>query len=334
MKDPDQSERMFVPLALVQLPPFPTVAVKVLKLASNTDSSLQQLGDTVAADPVFGSEILKIVNSPLYGLPNPICSIMGAVALLGTEYVKGLAVTIGVRAYLGCALGNPSVRAIWRHSLATGLLAEELGRVSHLEQGIAYTAGIMHDIGRVALAVLAPREYTDFLREAHGSRCDCRLLEQRFFSEDHCRIGRRMALAGPPAPVGTDCRASPRPAEWEPQLGSGHRRFGMPHCRRRRLPRCPGTGHQRLHGAAAGNDYRPARTHGGGRRGHDLSYRRQDQLHRVHMTVCPDAQSATSRTRVLSHHQQQASEHGNEAQHQELSSAYSAPVPHSQAPTQ
>lgn len=195
MQESGQAERMFVPLALVQLPPFPTVAVKVLKLASNTDSSLQQLGDTIATDPVFGSEILKIVNSPLYGLPNSICNIMGAVALLGTEYVKGLAVTIGVRAYLGCALGNPAVRAIWRHSLATGLLAEELGRVNYLEQGIAYTAGIMHDIGRVALAVLAPREYADFLREAHGSQSDCRLLERQFFAEDHCQIGLRMARA-------------------------------------------------------------------------------------------------------------------------------------------
>ena len=59
MMESGQRERMFVPSALVQLPPFPTVAVRVLKLASDTDSSLQQLSDTIATDPVFGSEILR-----------------------------------------------------------------------------------------------------------------------------------------------------------------------------------------------------------------------------------------------------------------------------------
>ena len=180
--------------ASVRLPPFPQVATRVLQLASKNDSSLHQLSALILTDQAFSSEVLTIVNSPLYPVHTPVTSILQGIAALGLERVKGLAVTVGVRAYLRGALGNPSLRAIWRHSLACALLAEEYAGFSLVDKGTAYTAGIMHDIGRAALAVIQPGRYANLLQSVEAEASELLARERELFGCDHCQTGRRLAV--------------------------------------------------------------------------------------------------------------------------------------------
>ncbi len=182
-----------VPWALVRLPPFPKVATRVLQLVSKNDSSLYQLSNLIASDQAFSSEILTVANSPLYPIRTPVISILQGIALLGLERIKGLAVTVGVRAYLGGALQNPSLRGIWRHSLACALLAEEYAGASLMDKGTAYTAGIMHDVGRAALAVIQPELYARFLQSVQEEPWEVLQREQELFEVDHCEVGRCLA---------------------------------------------------------------------------------------------------------------------------------------------
>ncbi len=182
-----------VPWALVRLPPFPLVATRVLQLVSKDDSSLRQVSALISTDQVFSSEILTIANSPLYPNRRPVTSIVQGIATLGLERIKGLAVTVGVRVYLGGALENSSLRAIWRHSLACGLLAEECVDQSLMDKGTAYTAGIIHDIGRVALAVIRPEPYASFLQSVQGEPLEAIQRERELFEIDHCEVGRQLA---------------------------------------------------------------------------------------------------------------------------------------------
>ena len=183
-----------VPWALMRLPPFPQVATRVLQLVSKNDSSLHQLSALISTDQAFSSEILTIVNSPIYPVHTPVTSILQGIASLGLERVKGLAVTVGVRAYLRGAQGCPSSQAIWRHSLACALLAEEYAGSSLMDKGTAYTAGIMHDIGRAALAVIQPGRYASFLQGFQEEPCEVLRRERELFELDHCEAGRRLAV--------------------------------------------------------------------------------------------------------------------------------------------
>jgi len=189
-----QENFMRVAWNLARLPPFPLVATRVLHLVAKNDSSLHQLSALISTDQAFSSEILTIVNSPVFPIHTTVTSIQQGIAALGLERVKGLAVTVGVRAYLGGALKNPSLQAIWRHSLACALLAEEYAGSSLMDKGTAYTAGIMHDIGRAALAVIPPGRYADFLQSIQEEPLQVLRREHELFELDHCEAGRRLAV--------------------------------------------------------------------------------------------------------------------------------------------
>ena len=176
----------------VQLPPFSPVAAKALQLANQDDSSLARLADLIASDLAFSSEILSIANSAFFSLSQMVNSVQQAVALLGMERIRGVAVTIGLRNFLGASVKHPVLEVCWQHSLACAMVAEELASAVKLDRGVAYTGGIMHDVGRVALAVIHSQQYADFLENVCGAPEELLLLERKAFSIDHCEAGRRL----------------------------------------------------------------------------------------------------------------------------------------------
>jgi HD-like signal output (HDOD) protein len=181
-----------LPWANLRLPPFPQVAIRVLQLAGNENVQLHQLSDLISSDPAFASEVLTIANSLLYAPRFPVTSIQHAIAVLGANHLQGLCVTVGVRAYLGGALSRPSMRAVWRHNLACGLIAEQLASAGFMDKDSAYTCGVIHDIGRLALAVIRPREYAILLGMQSGPPGSILEGERDLFGLDHCEAGRRL----------------------------------------------------------------------------------------------------------------------------------------------
>jgi HD-like signal output (HDOD) protein len=180
------------PWAHLRIPPFPQIAIRVLQMANNPDVSMRHLSDLISTDPAFSSEVLTIVNSPLYAIRSPINSVLHAIAVLGSNSLKGVCLTVGVRAYLGKSLEHDSLRAIWRHSLACGLIAQELAVAGSISKDAAYTAGVMHDIGRLALAVIRPKEYAALIMSHSGSSSSMLERERDLFGFDHCEAGRHL----------------------------------------------------------------------------------------------------------------------------------------------
>ncbi len=181
-----------MPWAHLRLPPFPRVAVRVLQLVNNENVQLHQLSDLISSDPAFASEVLTIANSAVYSLRFPASSVMQAIAALGANHLQGLCLTVGVRAYLGKSLSHPAMHAIWRHNLACALIAEQLACSGSLDKDVAYTSGVMHDIGRLALTTVRPREYALLLGKHQGSPASILQDERDMFGWDHCEIGRQL----------------------------------------------------------------------------------------------------------------------------------------------
>ena len=176
--------------ALDKLPPFPLVALRALNVLSGTDTSLRELCDLIRPDPVFAGEVLRIANSPLVAFSKEITSVLQASMLLGFRRLRRLVITLGLRSYMDKSF-TPAQQACWRHSVASAMIAERIARWNSIDRDFAYTAGILHDIGRVALATINPQTYADLIdRVAASPARDVLQCERESFGIDHCCAGR------------------------------------------------------------------------------------------------------------------------------------------------
>jgi putative nucleotidyltransferase with HDIG domain len=183
-----------LPWAQLRLPPFPQVAIRVLQLVQSENVQLRQLDDLISSDAAFASEVLTVANSLLYSPRFPANSMLQAIAVLGANHLQGMCLTVAVRAYLGSSLSHPAMRSLWRHNLACALIAEQLASLGFIDKDVAYTAGVLHDIGRFALAVARPREYADLLGKHCGSSSSFLDAERELVGWDHCEVGRQLVL--------------------------------------------------------------------------------------------------------------------------------------------
>jgi HD-like signal output (HDOD) protein len=199
-----------MPWAHLRLPPFPQVATKILQMAKNENVELHSLCDLISSDPAFASEVLTVANSLLYAPRYPATSILQAVAVLGANALQGMCVTVGVRAYLGKTMSYPAIRILWRHNLACALIAQRLTQGGFIDKDTAFTAGILHDAGRLGLAVIQPAAYAALLEKHTGTAQTMLDAERDLFGWDHCETGRQLVH---------DWQL---PAEFEPVLSQHH----------------------------------------------------------------------------------------------------------------
>ena len=184
--------------ALRELPPFPAIATKLLRLFSNEDVELREVVALIRADTAFTSELLRVANSPIFGLRSQVSSIQHAVVLLGFDRLRSFAMTISMKNFLRSAMRIDVLRRVWRHSLATALVAEDLAPLfwKQSDRNVgdrAYTAGLLHDVGRLALLVKYPQEYANLLAVVNENPFDMLETERELFDVDHCEAGAWLA---------------------------------------------------------------------------------------------------------------------------------------------
>ena len=173
------------------LPPFPAVALKALKLMAGTDTSLLDLCNLIRSDPAFSTAVLRIANSPLVAFSMNITSVLQASMLLGFQRLRSVVITVGLKAYLKDPF-SPLLQSCWRHSVACAMFAERTASWSGFDKDFAYTAGIMHDIGRVAMAAAMPQLYARVIETGADQPRDLLRTEWELFGIDHCQAGRSL----------------------------------------------------------------------------------------------------------------------------------------------
>lgn len=194
MQTQGKTSQASVPWAHLRIPPFPQVAIRVLQLANNERVRLTQLSELISSDAAFASEVLTVANSLLYAPRFPVTSILQAISVLGSDHLQGMCMTVGMRAYLGRALSDAAMRALWRHSLACALIAERLSGAGDMSKDSAYTSGVLHDVGRFALAVVRPKEYTALLGNHQGTADSILDEETELFGFNHCQVGEKLIV--------------------------------------------------------------------------------------------------------------------------------------------
>jgi len=176
-----------------KLPPLPAVALQLLQSLDDEGADTEHLSRLIATDQILAARLLRVANSTFYGMQGRIHSIRDALVLIGFRGLRSLALAASVSKAL-CGDGDRlDTCAFWRHGLAAGLAAQELGRRVNLNPDQCFAAGLLHDIGQLLLARAFPRQSA--LVKAWQMKHDCATqdAERAVLGIDHMRIGQLLA---------------------------------------------------------------------------------------------------------------------------------------------
>ena len=178
---------------LKKVPPFPPVATKLLQMLAGSEIDIHEVAELISNDATFTARVLQRANSALYGQLNPVGNLKQAVALLGFDQTRNIVLANATFAYAQGALKTEELQRSWEHTIATAVLAEEIARACGAFVQTAFTAGIMHDIGRLGLLVAYPEDYERIIRDAADRCLDLLDFEHEEFGLDHAEAGRMLA---------------------------------------------------------------------------------------------------------------------------------------------
>jgi putative nucleotidyltransferase with HDIG domain len=188
-----QKSAATISASLKKVPPFPPVAAKLLSLLSNPAVDTNEVADLIASDATFTARLLQRVNSAEFGFVSDITNVRRAVALLGLDVTRQITLAHATAAYAKGGLKAGSMRSCWQHTVATAVLAEEIAEACDAFANVAFTAGIMHDIGRLGLLVAYPDEYERVIFDAAERSVDVLDFEEEQFGAHHAEAGRLLA---------------------------------------------------------------------------------------------------------------------------------------------
>lgn len=177
------------------LPSLPEVALEMLSDLENEDISLDTMVEKVTMDQALAAKVLKLANTSYYGANSKVVTIQQAVSLLGTTHLKNLIRTTIFTNHLPSARCRGfDNKAYWRHNIATAICAEIISRTLHMKHDFAFTAGLMHDIGRLVLVVKFPKKYEQVIQCSKDNDCSLLDAERSILGVDHVAVGLILAL--------------------------------------------------------------------------------------------------------------------------------------------
>jgi HD-like signal output (HDOD) protein/ActR/RegA family two-component response regulator len=145
------------------LPSFPRIYLDIIREIESPNSSIQGIAQIIAKDPGITAKILQVVNSAAFGLPEKISDPVDAVQQLGMTTVRSLALSAQVFSnFKPGKLQHFSVESLWSHLMKCGDLSRAIMRREHAdpaEAEDAFTAGMLHDMGKLMLADSLPDEF-------------------------------------------------------------------------------------------------------------------------------------------------------------------------------
>lgn len=184
--------------AIGSVRPIPQIALKICRMLQAEDYSMAQVAGQVRQDQIISGRVLNLVNSPLVGLRSPVDSIDHALIILGERMLLKLVLSASLEPIFPETQGGYSLSkgGLFQHALAAGVLAEELARLDGaVPPALAYTAGLLHDIGKVALDQYVGQAMPLFYRHTLAQGEHLASVERRILGVTHAEAGGRLAEA-------------------------------------------------------------------------------------------------------------------------------------------
>ncbi len=168
---------------------LPAIAMQVMELTSDVKANSKRLKECIEQDPALCSRILRVVNSSLYGLSQPVCGLNQAVALLGLKPLKLLVLGFSLPEELIQETGGEVLARFWRQTLIRSVAARAISeRLNTRLDDEAFIAGLLQEIGQLVLARCLGPSYLRFLGRIQTTSADTSQLQRRMLGFTHAQL--------------------------------------------------------------------------------------------------------------------------------------------------
>jgi len=183
-----------IQIHISRMPSLSTTVTKVLEVCNNPDTSPDELNRLISYDPVLTGQVLRLINSAYYSLPNRVTSLTRAIIMLGLNTVKNLVLATSVLAsFKGTrTISHFSTDDYWAHCLCVGVTTKKIAklvRVPALEQEEYFVSGLLHDLGKLPMMTCFGELYANAAARSEGGTIPLYQAERYFIGFDHCQVG-------------------------------------------------------------------------------------------------------------------------------------------------
>jgi HD-like signal output (HDOD) protein len=206
------------------LPSLPAIYAELIREIESEDSSVDKIGKIIATDVGMTAKILQLVNSAFFGLRRKVINPGQAAALLGTETLKTLILSVHIFSQINMSpVFHPFLNNLWNHSLKVAGLSKKIATLETQSEEIienAFMAGMLHDCGKLVLIANYPGPYEQILIRRETAERFSWEVEAEMFSTTHSAVGSYLlGLWGLPSPIVESVAFHHHPADFE------HREF-------------------------------------------------------------------------------------------------------------
>jgi putative nucleotidyltransferase with HDIG domain len=192
----DADTMMSYLLSVKELPTLSPLAMRVVSMLLNADTTARDLACIIEKDPAMVSKLLKLVNSSFYGFSAQISSVIHAIMILGFNTVLNAVLSMAVidafkvKSFKRRGL---DLTDLWHHAIGVGVVARHLGRSMGGENDNVFTAGILHDIGKIVMAIFFADRYIEMRHSQIARNNDFLQAEGNYFPIGHASLGAFLA---------------------------------------------------------------------------------------------------------------------------------------------
>lgn len=178
------------------LPALPYVVVRVMELTEDQNATPQDINSALNQDQSMTAKVLKLANSAFYGFPRRISTVTDATIFLGFKTVRSIVLAAAVSEMLSKEVEGYAMDRgeLWRHSQSVAIISRAIAKkVKFPLIDIAYTAGLLHDIGKVVLNSFMSQQYKEVLKAVEEEDLPFMAAEEQVLGFTHANVGARIA---------------------------------------------------------------------------------------------------------------------------------------------
>ncbi len=196
----EQSEKVDAVMKKLQhvaeLPTLPHIASTLLQMVYSPDCSMPEIGKVIERDPALAANVLKVVNSPLFGVRHRIADVSKALVLLGIREIVNLVSGLVVFRMFEASKGKSTFlrKDFWLHSAGCAVLSRSIAKAASVDSsGEEFVAGLLHDIGKILLDQYFHKEFARAIQLAEREQISLYEAEKRILDISHPELGRWIA---------------------------------------------------------------------------------------------------------------------------------------------
>jgi putative nucleotidyltransferase with HDIG domain len=180
---------------LGQIPTMPTIAAKVMQIVNDPHSSAEDVAKFISRDVALTSKVLRLANSAFYGIPRTISSVNSAIVILGFNTIRSLVLSASVLKVFPQKPGLAASfdrKAFWKHSFMVGIASRMVAQIYRkkklVDMETAFSAGLLHDIGKIILEQFSNDDYVPVLKAAKDQGLPLVVVERAILGMSHADV--------------------------------------------------------------------------------------------------------------------------------------------------